>query len=222
MSRKSAAGRGGTGGSRQKPKHEPIVRGQLLQLGDLSGEEVLPVVATFGYFGETFTVNPLLSEVDIIDFMDDASRVSNDSPEGIMIVKSFGRRVVAEEDFDKFWATARANRQGGEALMAVLWKVLDGVTARPTSPPSDSSDGRPATSPSSPPAVSRAGDVRAGAVIDAEPLSVVDDDPMRARFLAQIERFEKAGNVAVATQIAVAAEARGVNVTRDPSLAVSA
>ncbi len=205
MSSKSRGGRGGA--ARRKAaeqKVKTVIRGTELDLGDLSGDEQEPVTATFRYFGETFRVNPNVSEVDIIDFMDDASRVSADDPASITIVKTFGRSMLHPEDFDRFWDTVRAKRQDSDAVMAVLWRVMDGVTARPTTPPSDSSDGRPATSQPSPSTASDPDD------------GYVQDDSLRGRYLRQIERFEAQGNVAVATQIAVAAQARGIDVTREP------
>ncbi len=217
MSRKSS-GRGGAAqrGAAAK-KVNPIVRGTALDLGDLSGETQDIVTATFRYFGEVIRVNPDVSEVDLIDFMDDASRVSVNDPASITIVKTFARSMVHREDFDQFWMTVRKNRQDSDAVMGVLWKVLDGVTARPTTPPSDSSDGRPATSPPSPLGVSAPdGSEFPDRPGDREQIRDALDDSLRERFMRQIERFEAAGNVAVAAQIAVAAEARGIDVTRGP------
>jgi hypothetical protein len=48
-----------------------------------------------------------------------------------------------------------------------------------------------------------------------------EEDPLRARFMAQIERFERQGMPHIAAQVAVAAEARGVNVSRVPELSAS-
>lgn len=186
------------------------------------------MIATFRYFGETYTVNPNVSEVDIIDFMDDASQVSATDPNAITIVKTFGRRIIDPEEFESFWKAARDHRQDANAIMTTLWRVLEGVTDRPTSPPSGSSDGRPGTSPSSPPGVSppdsarfpdRPGDREL--IRDGLDRLRAAEDPLRARFLAQIERFEAQGLPHIAAQVAVAAEARGVNVSREPELSAS-
>jgi hypothetical protein len=225
--------RGGRGGARPANSGHPagqfIVRGQELDLGELGGEAQAPVIATFRYFGESFTVNPNVSEVDLIDFMDDASAVSVDDPNAITIVKKFARRIVATDEFDAFWTSVREHRQDSERLMGTLWAILEGVTARPTSPPSGSSDGRPGTNPSSPPDVSppdsaqfpdQPGDRRI--VRDGPDVLAAQEggDPLRAKYLEHIARLEAQGpmGVALASQVAMAAEGRGVNVTREWAL----
>jgi hypothetical protein len=167
-------------------------------LGDLSGpDERGPLVATFTYFGEPIRVNPDMTEVDMIDFLDDAETVAKDDPRSMLMVKNAARSHVHPEDFDKFWELRRKHRQGVEQLMGTIWQIVGAVTGKASGQQSGSSDGPPATSPSS-----------QGSSSPAD-----DDQSDRAKYLRQIARFEAMGNgygVAMAAQIATAAEARGV------------
>lgn len=174
-------------------------------LGDLSSQtERGPLIAEFGYFGEIIRVNPDLTEVDMIDFLDEAEHVKKDDPRSMLMVKEAARQHIHPDDFDRFWAIRKKNRQGVEQLMGTIWQIVGGVTGKATGQQSDSSDGPPATSPSSPASSSPVG-----------------DDPVRAAYLRQIERFEAMGNgygVSMATQIATAAEARGYDLSSDAVL----
>lgn len=167
-------------------------------LGDLSGEDERgPLAATFTYFGETVRVNPDMTEVDMIDFLDDAEHVKKDDPKSMLMIKQAARSHVHPDDFDRFWALRKKHRQGTEQLMGTIWQIVGAVAGRPTGRPSDSSDGPPETSPSSP--------------ASSSPVDVDQSD--RAKYLRQIKRFEDMGNgygVAMATQIATAAEAKGI------------
>lgn len=168
-------------------------------LGDLSGpDERGPLVASFTYFGETIRVNPDMTEVDMIDFLDDAENVKKDDPKSMLMVKEAARSHVHPEDFERFWALRKKHRQGVEQLMGTVWQIVGAVSGRPTGRPSGSSDGPPETSPSSPASSSPP---------DADPSD-------RAKYLRQIARFEAMGNgygVSMAAQIATAAEAKGID-----------
>lgn len=178
-----------------------------ISLGDLSGpSERGPLVASFTYFGEQIRVHPDVTEVDMIDFLDDAETVDKDDPKSMLMVKNAARNHVHPDDFEKFWQLRKANRQGVEQLMGTIWQIVGGLTGKANGQRSASSDGPPATNPSSP--------VSSSPPDDAPLVPVAD--PLREKYLRQIERFEAqgAGGVAMAAQIAVAAEARGVNVER--------
>jgi hypothetical protein len=167
-------------------------------LGDLSGpDERGPLVADFTYFGEKIRVHPDMTEVDMIDFLDDAEHVKKDDPKSMLMVKEAARSHVHPEDFARFWELRKSHRQGVEQLMGTIWQIVGAVSGRPTGRPSDSSDGPPETRPSSP--------------VSSSPVD--DDQSDRAKYLRQIARFEAMGNgygVAMAAQIATAAEAKGV------------
>jgi hypothetical protein len=181
-----------------------VVRdGEGFSLGDLSGpDERGPLIASFVYFGAEIRVHPDLTEVDMIDFLDDAEHVKKDDPRSMLMVKEAARTHIHPDDFDRFWALRKKNRQGVEQLMGTIWQIVGGVTGRPTGRPSDSSDGPPATKPNS-----------------AATSSVPDErESTRAAYLRQIARFEAMGNgygVAMATQVATAAEARGFDLSAD-------
>lgn len=200
--------RGRRGGAQpgNRPRRLQAVGGTY-NLGDLTAdtEERPPLEAAFGYFGEQIRVNPDLTEVDMIDFLDDANRVNANDPQSMLMVKEAARTHVHPDDFDRFWALRKQHRQGVESLMATIWQIVSAVTARPTGRASDSSDGPPVISQNLPPTASPP----AGG---SNP-----DDELRNRYLRQIDRFERQGpaGVAVAAQIATAAEAKGINVTRD-------
>jgi hypothetical protein len=170
-----------------------------MNLGDLSGpDERGPISADFTYFGERIRVNPEVTEVDMIDFLDDAEHVDKNDPKSMLMVKDAARNHVHPEDFARFWELRKKNRQGVEQLMGTIWQIVGGITGRPTGRPSDSSDGPPATRPNS-------------AATSSPPAGDLSD---RDKYLKQIARFEAMGNgygVAMATQIATAAEARGID-----------
>lgn len=218
-------GRSG-GGVRELPR---VVRaGQVIDLGDLSDAAPArePVDARFTYFGERFRVNPDLSEVDVMDFMDEAQHVNPDDPTAFTLVKRWVAATVHPEDFTRFWKLSRSKRQDSTSIMALMWQILDGVTDLPTGQPSDSSGGLPNTSQNSPAGSS------APAVPQSTPAASPADlyGPVLARpvapgaepYLRQIDRFQERGDgfgVAMAAQIATMAEARGIAVRRDRLLA---
>lgn len=107
--------------------------------------EVVEVVDTFDYFGSEIRVSPEFGELDLADFMEAAAGLDEDSVDALSLVKRTMRSAVHAEDFDTFWRLAKANRQGTEDLMPVLYACVEAVAERPTQRPSDSSDGPSAT-----------------------------------------------------------------------------
>jgi hypothetical protein len=97
---------------------------------------------TFGYFGETIRVNPDLSELEILDFAEKANTVKEDSPEAVMMVKTFFRSAIHGEDFERFWKVSKSNRQSIEDLLDTVNGIIGKVAGRPTGQPSGSSTGR--------------------------------------------------------------------------------
>jgi len=108
MSRsRKRGGRGGRGGgqpatTQQQPVPQIVRGGQDIDLGDLDGQvpERAPVRATFGFGGLRHRVNPELSEVDVIDFMDEAANINPNDPKAITLVKRWAQATVHLEDFD--------------------------------------------------------------------------------------------------------------------------
>jgi hypothetical protein len=191
-----------------------IRRGEVIDMGEIGGGQREPVTASFTFYGERIRVHPDLSETQLIDFLDDAQSIPAGSPREMTVVKEWMRTMVHPGDFETFWGVGKAQHYDSTDWIRSAWTIIDRIAARPTGPLSDSSDGRQETRPNAP-ATS----------------SVPDDDPLRARFLKHIERFEAMkddeGNpapvgVAMAAQVAVAARARGIDVTRPGYLSESA
>lgn len=169
----------------------PMIRGQEMDLGDLSGESHEQVLATFRYFGKRFRVNPELNEVMVMDLLEASGDMDADDPRQLPLVKGWVRDHIHEDDFEDLWELARANGQEMTDMLKLCNRVLQLVTDRPTSPPTDSSDGRPVTKPSSP----------AGA-------SGTDIEKFRNVAEKYVDRFESEGRPDKAIQVMLALEAR--------------
>ncbi len=143
---------------------------EIVDLGDLSGTAAEPVEMTFTYFGVRVRVAPDLSETKLIELYaraaevelpDDANRrqVGERIVKGAQEQKDYIRAHIHPDDFEAFWQAAIGHRQTFGDLMLVTLRLIGLVTDRdPTGPPSDSSDGRPVTRPSSPSGASKPDD----------------------------------------------------------------
>jgi len=109
------------------------------------GEAREELTDTFEYFETEIRVNPNLSEVDILDFMETAFTVDQEDPKAILVVKEFLKSLVHPDDFNTFWETARAKRQRIEDIQNVAKSIVEAVTSRPTQQPSGSVRGRRST-----------------------------------------------------------------------------
>lgn len=105
---------------------------------------------TFGYFGEQIRVHPELSDLSLYDFMERAAAIDVDDPQSVLIVKDFVREQIHPDDFGRFWALARRNRQNTDDLMALAKGLYSAVVGRPTTRPSASPRGRSRTKRKSP------------------------------------------------------------------------
>jgi hypothetical protein len=108
-------------------------------------------MSEFVFFGDTFHLRPSDEcNVAMLDFAELATGgVDENSIEGLAVVKGFLRDVVVEADWAAFWRSARKNHATVRGdLMPIIVQVITGEAARPTSRPSDSSDG-PASTPES-------------------------------------------------------------------------
>lgn len=175
----------------------PFIRGRQLDLGDLSGSVVEPVIASFRYFGKTFRVNPDLTETMVVDLLEAGEDVSVDDPRQLIAAKAYVRDHIHPDDFDEFWDTAIDNRQGVQEIIKVCWKVLEQVTDRPTTPPSGSSDGRPDTATNSP--------AGASAPVIASTAVPTDLESVAQHF---VDKFETRGRPDLAAQVMLSVEAR--------------
>jgi hypothetical protein len=112
------------------------------------GDRVTEEVDTFDWHGLEVRLNPEFSELDLVDFMEEASQVDEKDPRSIGIVKKILQAQVHPDDFQAFWDhTKKVIRPGKqlEALMLASNQLISGATGRPTERPSDSSSGPVAT-----------------------------------------------------------------------------
>jgi len=103
----------------------------------------------FTYFGHTIRANPTLGELDYVDFMHTAGGMATTDVRAAGMVKDFARMCVHPEDFETFWALARANRQGVDDIFPICQRIVEAVGERPTGRSSDSSAGPSSTQQSS-------------------------------------------------------------------------
>ncbi len=104
------------------------------------------------FFGETFrlTDDPADIEFAYLEFCEAAADTDASSTAGGAAVMSLLRAALADGEWDRFKSVARKNRARTERdLMPIVVALVEGQTDRPTQRPSDSSDGPPATAPSS-------------------------------------------------------------------------
>lgn len=116
-------------------------------LGDF-GTEREDVEDTFGYFGATLRVNPSLSDLEALE----AFRAVEAAETNATILDALHNvltTLVHPEDVDECWRLARLHRQGLEDIATFSQTLLGALTDRPTSLPSDSSDGQATTDTSS-------------------------------------------------------------------------
>jgi hypothetical protein len=105
---------------------------------------------TFDYFGKEVRVHPDLSDLALLEFAELGAGLSDASGrDAIAAVWAMLRNLVHPDDFDMFWAAARANRQTLEDLTDLCEALVEAVAERPTKRPSDSSDGQRSTGASS-------------------------------------------------------------------------
>lgn len=97
---------------------------------------------TFGYFGLEVRLNPQLSELSFVDFMERATTIDETDPTSVTIIKDFMGVVVEADDFAAFWATALANRQTTADLLKMVSQVVEAMTERPTGRGRGSSTGQ--------------------------------------------------------------------------------
>ena len=119
----------------------------IASFGTPQAEEVEP--DTFEYFGETIRLNPNFSELDYLDFMEEAGSIDEMSIQAIGVTKRFLKAMVHPDDFGLWWEVARKNRQGIQDLLVIANKLLTVMTGRPTEAPSGSLAGRQVTTVSS-------------------------------------------------------------------------
>lgn len=192
----------------EQPNLIPFRRGVEIDAGDLSGDTVEPVIASFGYFGKRFRANPNLTETMVVDLLEAGEDVEVNDPRQLVAAKQYVRDHIHPDDFDEFWQTAVDNRQGVQAVIRVCWRLLEQVTDRPTTPPSDSSDGRQDTATNSPGGVSGPVIESSAVVHPVEGMPAGEQGNLQQVTDHFVEKFERAGRPDLAAQVMVVAEAR--------------
>ena len=112
---------------------------------------------TVEFFGEQFALEDTMSEFALMEFAEVAeSGVGQNGMAGMAAILRLIRSCIVDEDavdddgkpcapfgIQHFLASARKHRASHDDLIPVLDVAFNGVTERPTSRPSDSSDGPP-------------------------------------------------------------------------------
>lgn len=125
--------------------------------------EVVDGAPKIELMGEQFRAADKIGMMPMLVFSH-LSRKGADSsdPAGMDAIYCMIRDCIHEEEWDRFVQHAIDTKADGEDLLAVVSKVIELVSARPTKPPKGSSNGRRKTSAnskaSSPSPVTRPGD----------------------------------------------------------------
>lgn len=100
--------------------------------------------------GERFTVADKIGLMPLMRFAKAAQGgVDSNDMAGLAAMYDLLEQCIAPADWRRFEVAADKTRASGEELMAVVKDVMEAMTARPTSLPSDSSDGPTIIGPNS-------------------------------------------------------------------------
>lgn len=107
-------------------------------------------MATVELFGDTFKLNAEVSEFALMEFAEAASSGQDgDTMQGFASTLRFVRECIDPDDLGRFTAAARKNKAKITDLLVVIKASFEQETERPTSRPSDSSDGPSSIEPKS-------------------------------------------------------------------------
>jgi hypothetical protein len=102
------------------------------------------------FFGEQFDLNAEVSEFALMEFAEVAADgVDAEMMEGLAAMMRLVKECIIAADVSRFLKTARKNRAASKELLPILEATFNATTERPTSQPSDSSDGLSVIEPSS-------------------------------------------------------------------------
>lgn len=108
----------------------------------------MPEQVTF--CGEQFDVVEVMGAMPWMRYAKAArAGLDSESMEGLALIYDLLKASLVDEQWPRFEQLATDNRVDNDAMWQVMKDVLEVVAARPTSRPSDSSDGPAGTSPSS-------------------------------------------------------------------------
>lgn len=113
----------------------------MASLGSL-GREYDPADVTFDWFGTEIRCNEEISQTALVDYMEKAATIDQESAEAISFTKDFLRACIHADDFDTYWSLALKHRQEIEDHMRVAKSVIEAATKRPTLQPSESAGGQ--------------------------------------------------------------------------------
>ncbi|SFK92711.1 hypothetical protein SAMN05216275_14170 [Streptosporangium canum] len=104
------------------------------------------VLPYFTLDGVTFTCTDQLALLDLSEFARLASQgLDSDSPDGIAAIGEFLTAILGDVTYQRFRRHCRQHKTDGETIVAIIGDLIQDFSARPTSRPSDSSDGPPST-----------------------------------------------------------------------------
>ena len=136
------------------------------------------------FSGETFRLADKVGLMPLMRFAHVSRRgVDSNDMEGLAAIYDLLKQCLADEEWDRFEDHATDVRADGDDLLAVVSQAIEAIAARPTSEPSDSSDGPTHTSGSS--ADGSSSPVIARLVERGRPdLAVIVDQAQRSRISA--------------------------------------
>lgn len=102
------------------------------------------------FFDEVFTVADKIGLMPLMRFAKVAKGGADSADmEALAVMLDLLEQCIAPSEWQRFQDCADRNRADGEELLAVVTSVMETLTERPTSRPSDSSAGPQTTTPNS-------------------------------------------------------------------------
>lgn len=102
------------------------------------------------FAGETFTVSDRIGLMPLMRFAKVAkSGVDSADMDGLAAMYDLLQQCFPDQEWQRFEAAADRTHADGDELMGIVGKVFEVLSERPTSRPSDSSDGPSSTEQSS-------------------------------------------------------------------------
>lgn len=101
-------------------------------------------MASVEFFGEQFALSESVPEFALMEFAEAASDgLDAEMMAGLAAMMRLLKECIAVDDVGRFLKSARKNHASSAELIPVLKAAFQDATERPTSLPSDSSDGQP-------------------------------------------------------------------------------
>lgn len=102
--------------------------------------------ASFEYFDVEIRVNPKMTNLALLGFMDVAEKIDDgDDMASMKAVRDFLHSAIHPDDWDKFWQISLDERQSLDDFMELQWQLLEKCNEansdRPFTPASGSSGG---------------------------------------------------------------------------------